>query len=70
MRRYRVLSEAIRAVGYDEDAAVLEVEFRSGSVYDYDDVTPEEVLELLRSDSIGRWFGAHIRSRHAGHRVA
>lgn len=70
MRRYRVLSEAIRAVGYDEETAVLEVEFRSGSVYDYEGVAPEEVLELLRSDSIGRWFGAHIRRNHASRRVA
>jgi len=27
MRRYRVLSGAIRSLGFDEDTAVLEVEF-------------------------------------------
>jgi hypothetical protein len=70
VRRYRVLSEAIKTVGYDEDAAVLEVEFRSGAVYDYEAVAPEEVLELLQSDSLGRWFGAHIRRNHAARRVA
>ena len=70
MRRYRVLSEAIKAVGYDEETATLEVEFRSGSVYDYADVAPEEVLDLLQSDSPGRWFGANIRRRHASRRVA
>jgi hypothetical protein len=70
VRRYRVLSEAIASVGYDEDTAVLEVEFRSGAVYDYDHVAPEEVLELLQSDSPGRWFGAHIRRNHVAHRVA
>lgn len=70
MRRYGVLSSAISAVGYDEDSRTLEVEFRSGSVYDYDDVSPEEVLRLLESDSVGRWFSAHIRQNHASRRVA
>ena len=70
MRRYRVLSGAIRSLGYDEETAVLEVEFRSGSVYDYEGVAPEEVLDLLQSDSIGRWFGTNIRRKPAARRVA
>jgi hypothetical protein len=70
VRRYGVLSSAIKAVGYDETSATLEVEFRSGSVYDYEDVPPEEVLELLSSDSMGRYFGTHIRRNHRSRKVA
>ena len=70
MRRYKVLSEAIKTVGYDEETETLEVEFRSGSVYDYEDVAPQEVLDLLQSDSLGRWFGTNIRRKHASRRVA
>jgi hypothetical protein len=70
VRRYRVLSSAIRAVGYDEGTRTLEVEFRSGSVYDYDDVPPEEALGLLRSDSLGRYFATRIRPHHAARRAA
>jgi hypothetical protein len=65
-----VLSSAIQAVGYDEGTRTLEVEFRSGSVYDYEDVPPEEVLGLLRSDSLGRYFANRIRPHHAGRRAA
>jgi hypothetical protein len=70
VRRYGVMSSAIKAVGYDETSATLEVEFRSGSVYDYEDVPPEEVLELLRADSLGRYFATRIRPHHAGRRAA
>lgn len=57
--RCRVLSEAIRSVGHDEDASVLGVQFRSGSVGDDDE--PEEVLALLLSD---------LRRTQASRRVA
>ena len=70
MRRYPVLSSAIRAVGYDQGTHTLEVEFRSGSVYDYEDVPPEEVLGLLESDSLGRYFATTIRPNHAARRAA
>lgn len=70
MRRYRIDSTAIRAVGYDGSSRTLELEFPSGAVYDYLDVPPEEVLGLLESDSIGRYFDEHIRGPYPYQRVA
>lgn len=70
MRRYGVRSSAIRAVGYDGATRTLEVEFRSGSVYDYEDVPPEEVLGLLEADSLGRYFGTRIRPGYRARRAA
>src|SRR3954469_15552309 len=63
MRRARGRAPNIRAVGYDLDGHVLEVEFHNGGVYDYLDVPPEEALALLESDSLGRYLNAEIKPR-------
>ena len=68
MKRAAVQSSSVRWVGYDLDEHVLEVGFVSGGVYEYRDVPPEVVLEMLESDSIGRYHNQHIRSRY-GHRA-
>jgi hypothetical protein len=70
MRRVRIDSSAIRGIGYDEASRVLELEFVSGAVYDYDGVPPEEVLGLLEADSRGRYFDDHIRGPYPFRRVA
>lgn len=70
MRRYRVDSDALRAVGYDLETRMLEIEFTSGSVWDYADVPPEEALGLLEADSKGRYFGARIRNAYFARRAA
>ncbi|WP_448616046.1 KTSC domain-containing protein [Modestobacter sp. URMC 112] len=65
MRRARVQSSTIRAVGYDLEHSVLEVEFHGGGVYDYLDVPPEEALAFLEADSLGRHLNARIKPRYA-----
>jgi KTSC domain len=63
MHRVLVESSAITAIGYDSDALQLEVEFRSGAVYQYYGVPPEIHAALLRSESKGRYLNAKIRNR-------
>ena len=67
MKRAAVQSSSVRWVGYDLDEHVLEVGFVSGGVYEYRDVPPEVVLEMLESDSIGRHLNTVLRPRYAGH---
>ena len=69
MLRQAVKSSELRWVGYEESALLLEVEFQSGEVYRYFDVPARLVLELLRADSIGRFFNAHIRPKFAFEKV-
>jgi hypothetical protein len=69
MLRQAVKSSELRWVGYEESALLLEVEFHSGEVYRYFDVPARLVLELLRADSIGRFFNAHIRPKFAFEKV-
>ncbi|MDY0909742.1 KTSC domain-containing protein [Microbacterium sp. CFBP9034] len=61
MKRVRVDSRAVSSVGYDSDMAVLELVFTSGEVYRYYAVPPSVHRGLLEAESIGRYFGEHIR---------
>ncbi|MFC3267828.1 KTSC domain-containing protein [Vulcaniibacterium thermophilum] len=61
MRRRKVESEAMRSVGYDPRARVLEIEFAGGAVYRYFDVPERLYAGLMTAESHGAWFSAHIR---------
>jgi KTSC domain-containing protein len=63
VERTPVQSSVIAAVGYDEAAQTLEIEFHSGAVYRYFKVPPTIYHELLDADSKGRFYNQNIR-RH------
>jgi len=69
MRRRPVYSSAISSVGYDPESRTLEVEFRSGSVYDYFGVTAGLFESFLESASKGKFFAERIRRRFPSERV-
>jgi hypothetical protein len=62
MERIPVVSSVIRSVGYDDDNAILEIEFRSGKVYQYLNVAQQVYVELMSAGSKGSYFDAHIRN--------
>ena len=64
MHRHAVNSSVIRTLTYDEEHNILEVEFRTGRVYQYSAVSPVEYDELLRANSIGEFFNREIRPAH------
>ena len=64
MRREVVSSSAIRAVGYDPESERLEVEFRSGAVYEYRNVPSKVYRSLMSAPSKGRFLSRHIRDRY------
>ena len=51
----------IRSIGYDDGGSVLEIEFRSGKIYQYLNVPRSVYLGLISADSKGRYFEAHIK---------
>ena len=64
MIRERVESSNLVSVGYDGDTAMLEIEFKGNSVYQYFDV-PEMVYRgLMQASSKGVYFHANIRDRY------
>lgn len=66
MRRERVKSSVIREVGYDAKNRVLEVEFHSGRIYHYLDVTRRDYDAMLSADSVGKYFNQVIKTRYRG----
>jgi hypothetical protein len=63
MRRRPVDSSAIKSVGYNPRSRTLEVEFTSGSVYDYFGVTAGLWKSFLAAPSKGKFFARKIRGR-------
>jgi len=69
MDRQPVPSSNIRSIGYEPDTRTLEVEFRSGSVYQYSDV-PLAVYEgLMQAASKGSYFHNHVKDRYSFRQV-
>jgi len=68
MKRVAVSSRSLRSLGYDPDEQALEVEFRNGSVYRYEQVPAEVVQALLEADSLGRYFNQVFKPQHYRYR--
>lgn len=64
MIRKEVRSTNIRSVGYDPESNTLEIEFHSGSVYQYYNVPQTIYDELMRASSHGSYFHKHIRTKY------
>jgi hypothetical protein len=69
MQRQKVESSSISEIGYDEQFATLEIEFIDGKVYQYFDVPKAVHDELLRSESIGKYFTTNVRGEYRFARV-
>ncbi len=59
----------MRPVGYDPLMSILEIEFTSGHVYQYGEISQETYRELLAADSKGQYFHEHILDHYPYTRV-
>ncbi|MEH2334509.1 KTSC domain-containing protein [Nostoc sp.] len=59
-----VVSSMAMAVGYDRNEHILQVEFQSGSVYQYLGVDEDTWEDLHSSDSVGSFFNQEIKGRY------
>lgn len=64
MERTPVASTNIRAIGYDLETQILEVEFNSGSVYQYHSVPASEHDAIMNAESKGKYFNANIKNNY------
>ena len=60
--RVAVQSRLLAGMAYDHNQAVLQLEFRGGTVYQYFHVPRQTYLELLQADSKGTYFNRYVRS--------
>jgi len=69
MQRVSVSSSNIRSIGYESESKILEIEFNSGSIYQYYKV-PEEIYQnLMNAGSHGRYFRQNIKNTYAYTRI-
>ncbi len=69
MDRTRVRSSNISSIGYAEDSRTLEVEFNTGTIYQYSRV-PESVYNaLMGARSHGSYFNENIRDNYSTRQV-
>jgi hypothetical protein len=65
MERVAVRSTEIAIVGYEASTKLLEVAFRNGSVYHYDQVPPEVYRQMIDAPSVGIFFAEHVKTTYA-----
>lgn len=63
MIRVDLKSTSLNAATYQDQSALLDLEFRSGAIYRYVGVPAQTYQELLLAESQGRYFNQHIRNR-------
>jgi hypothetical protein len=67
VRFKRVSSSNLSAVGYDKPAKELHVKFNytGDKVYVYKNVTEQKYQSLIAAGSVGEFFHANVRYKHA-----
>lgn len=61
MNRTPVSSSNLASVGYDAAQRILEIEFLTGSVYQYLNVPQSVYAGLMAAESHGRYFDANVK---------
>jgi KTSC domain len=56
-----VKSSNLAKIGYDEPTSTLKVEFRDGQEYWYNNVPKELHTNLMKSESIGKFFVKFVK---------
>ncbi|MFW5895214.1 MAG: KTSC domain-containing protein [archaeon] len=69
MERQKVKSSNIESIGYEEKDMILEIEFKSGGVYRYFNVSSGVYDTLMNADSHGRAFHKTIKGYYAYEKV-
>lgn len=69
MEREPARSSNIKSVGYDEEQMLLEVEFHSGSVYQYSGVPQSVWLDWKETGFTGGHFIGKIREGYQYERI-
>jgi len=70
MNRQSVSSSNIASIGYDSRSQTLEIEFHSGGIYQYYNVSKSLYEDLMRASSHGSFFHENIKGRYGDTKIA
>jgi len=62
MERQSVESSNIASVGFCPERNCIEVQFKNGSVYEYENCDQKLFDDLMKADSKGQFVNAHLKS--------
>ena len=57
-------STSVRSTGYDPQSLILEVEYASGRIYDYENVPIEVVEAMCKAESIGSFLAKNVKFKY------
>lgn len=57
-----VTSSQISAIGHDHETSTLAIQFKSGGLYHYANVTHEEYIAFASAESVGSFFYRNIKN--------
>lgn len=63
MERTPVKSSNIASVGFCSDRKCVEIEYKNGSVYEYEDCDQKLYDALMTSESKGKFVHTHLKNR-------
>ena len=63
MNRQHVESSDIDSIGYDEKSSVLEIEFLSGGIYQYFNVSVNIYNNIMNASSHGKYFHEYVKDK-------
>jgi len=69
MDRETIQSSNVSSIGYDDASSTLEVEFQSGSIYQYFGVPSNVYEQLMQAPSKGQFINTYIKNAYAYSRV-
>lgn len=61
MERIEVESSNIKAIWYNKDISILEIEFTNNSVYQYLEVPEDEYIGIMNADSHWKYLNSNIK---------
>lgn len=70
MQRTPVTSSNLVSVGYNASSQTLEVEFKNGGIYQYDEIPLELYTGIMSAASAGRYFHQNIRGKYQARKIS
>lgn len=64
MQRQHVSSSDIASIGHNPNLSTLEIEFLSGGVYQYHNISESIFREIMSASSHGSYFHQHIKDKY------
>ena len=64
MIRKNISSSDISSIGFEPQSQTLEIEFKSGGIFQYFEVSENIYNTLVNSISIGKYFNQYIKGQY------